>query len=515
MALGVILTKSIGRGLAAIVLMVAVTLSTPARAEWREATSEHFVIVSGGSEAQLVRMSQRLEAVHWLLTQATGVTTIDNGAKVRIYLVDDIGDVRRAKGLPSSSNTAGFYQPTDEGAIAVVPRNQDEFSTTILFHEYAHHFMLQYMRAAFPRWYVEGFAELISTASFEREGMISYGKVAEHRGYELQSEPWVPISRMMAAPSATDERAGSASYGQYWLAAHYFVFAPERRGQLRAYISAINNGGSPETAQSHFTCGMEQLDRDMRRYLRQNRFSYQQAPIPADVARSPTIRVMRPGEAAMIDDELQSWRPMTAEAHVPIAARVAALVARYPDDPAVGLLHARLLAYANRFADAEAAADRVLTIDPANVRALALKGRVMLESRAENGGEMDAAFVRQARGYIARANRLDPEDQIPLIAYFDSFRLAGEPATELAIQGLYKASRLVPQYPQLRMTVAFELLRIRRLAEARAMLAPLALSPHRSSGQAFALQLMQWIDAGATGDMPLAVADPVVEATEN
>ena len=60
------------------------------------------------------------------------------------------------------------------GAIAVVPRNTgtDGVFTgqLVLFHEYAHHFMLQYAPAAYPAWYVEGFAEVVSTASFERKG---------------------------------------------------------------------------------------------------------------------------------------------------------------------------------------------------------------------------------------------------------------------------------------------------------------------------------------------------------
>ncbi len=494
-----------------LTLLAILAPISAANAEWREATSEHFVVVSGGSEAQLVRMSQRLEAVHWLMTLVTGVTQVDNGAKVRIYLVDDISDVHAAMGVRGNSDIAGFYRPSTEGAIAIVPRSEGAFSTTILFHEYAHHFMLQYMRSAYPAWYVEGFAEVLSTASFEREGIISYGKTAIHRAYELYGgERWVPASRMFAPRSATDQRAGIASYGQYWLTAHYFIFAADRRGQLRQFIQAINQGRSQEEAYSVFTGGIEQVNTDLRRYLRRNSFLYQPVPLPPEVMTAPIVRIMRPGEAAIIDDELQAARPMSAEDHLPVITRVAAIAARYPDDPAVAMLLARLHYYAGHYVEAEAAADRVLALEPANVRALTLKGQVMLEGRDDSGDAMDAAFVRRARSFIIRANRANPEDQMPLIAYFNSFRLAGEEAPAVALDGLFKASRLVPQEPGLRMMLAQELLQRRNLPAARILLAPLAYAPHQSQQQGYALQLLQWIDDGAEGGPPIFVPEPEV-----
>lgn len=501
----------LGRILRLIALTVLACGATAARAEWREATSEHFVVLSDGPQDQLVRFSQRLEALHWLLGQATGVTTPDNGARVRIYLVDDVSDVRRAMGV-RNTNAAGFYRPSIEGAIAVVPRDQGDFSATILYHEYAHHFMLQYLRNAYPAWYVEGFAELLATARFDRPGQISYGYVALHRSDELSFLPWTPLSRMMAPPSSEDDEAGVASYGQYWLATHYLVFSPERQGQLSAYVRLLNSGQSHEQAMSAFPGGIRQLDIDMRRYLRSNRFMYQTVSLPEGVMVAPSIRILRPGEAAIINDELQAARPMSAEAHIPIATRVRAVAARYPDDPAVALLEGRLWHYAERYAEAEQAIDRTLALDPANVHALTLKGQIMLEGRKAANGSFDPEFVRDARRYIVRANRTNPNHQLPFIAFYQSYRMLDEPAPQSALDGLARASRLVPQEPGLRMTVALELLDRRNLPGAREMLAPLALSPHRSSLQAYALALMEWVDAGAEGSRPEPPAAPASSA---
>ncbi|NWO96642.1 hypothetical protein GY976_26280, partial [Escherichia coli] len=49
-----------------------------------------------------------------------------------------------------------------------------------------------------------------------------------------------------------------------------------------------------------------------------------------------------------------------------------------------------------------------------------------------------------ARSTIARANRADSEYPLPLLAYYRSFAEAGEPAPDIAIEGLMKAADTVP-----------------------------------------------------------------------
>ena len=489
---------------------------SPAKAEWREATTDHFVIVSGGSEAELIRLGQRLEAVHWLMTQATGITPDERTVRVRIFLLDNIGDFHRVLGLRSSSDIAGIYLPGIEGAVALVPRNQSGgFSTNILFHEYAHHFMLQYLTTVYPPWYVEGFAELMSTASFERPDEITYGKVPLFRTNELLDDSWTPISRMFAPRTAADPSAGVADYSQYWLAAHYLTFAPERNGQMRNFLIALNTGRPLDEAYAAFPGGIQQLDRDMHRYLRQGRFRYLHLALPPDVLRTPSLRLLRRAEVAMLDAEMRAARTLSHDQTVALAAEVGALVARYPDDPAASRLHARLLLDAGNFAQAQVAADRVLAIDPGNVRALTYRGLAMLRGRHADGSPMDAAFVREARSYIVRANRANPDDQIPLIANYQSYQLADIPAPEIALEGLNKAMHLVPQESSLRMLLAQDLINRRRLPIARTILAPLAFDPHASGQQSFALQLLQWIDAGGEGDPPIYVEPPVTETDSN
>lgn len=493
--------------LSALLLVLTALLPSPASAEWREATSEHFVVVSGGSERELIRLSQRLEAVHWMLAQLTSVTPGDDAQKVRIYLVDNISDVHRAMGV-RNVDVAGFYRADVGGAIAVVPRNQGEFSTTILFHEYAHHFMLQYLQRVYPPWLVEGFAEFASTASFETDGKISIGRPATHRAYELGTEPWVPLSRMFAQRSADDERAGVASYGQYWLAAHYLIMDTDRRAQLNGFLNAYNSGASFDDALGQFTSGLDQLDRDMRAHLRRGRFTYAQIDLPADVLATPVVRVMREGEAALVPLELQASRSLDDEERTTLISQVNRLSARFPEDDAIHYQRAQLLFAAKDWAGTMAAADHVLADDPTHGRAATLRARAAINARVDSDTEVPMIEAAQLRRPIIAANRASPNDPMPLIAFYDSYRLFNQQPSESAVRGLVRASELVPQEPGLRMQAVLTLLdtdsieRSQRLTAARFLLAPVAYAPHSSGLQRYALRLVKWIDGGGEGDGP-------------
>ncbi len=500
--------KSAFRTVVAIAAML-LPLSA-AHAEWREATTPHFTVVSEGSERELVRMAQRLEALHWLLTQATGASPGEfPPVRVRIYMVGSVSDVHRAMGLaPGTSGATGFYRPGDEGALAVVPRNTGDGldSQTVLFHEYTHHFMMQYMRSPFPAWFVEGFAEVASTSRFEREGTITWGRVANHRQQELQYVDWVPLSQFMSAGYNIQRGDRSPSYGQYWLLAHYLIFSEERRGELRNYIAARNRGASEEDALASFAGGLVALERGARRYQSNATFAYRRPDLPAAVMATPLIRVMSEGEGAIIADELQSTRNLDEDALTALAQRLAGHAARYPGNIAVALLNTRVLLKAERFAEAEAEAARALTLVRDHPRALAYRAASALRAREASGGAMDEAFVARARSYLVRANRLAPDDPVALIGYYQSFNLAGEAAPDVAVDGLHKAMRLLPQLSWLRLQLAIELINRGQRDMVPPILEPLAYSHHRSGAQEQALELLRWVRSGATGVMPTTFA---------
>jgi hypothetical protein len=470
--------------------------AAPAQAAWQRAESKHFVIYSDGSDKDLRRYAARLEAVHWLMKAAIGATESGNIVKVRVYLVPDVDDVKRLVGAPGS-DIAGFYRPGTAGAIAVVPRYTGGDGTftgeLVLFHEYAHHFMLQYSPVAFPSWYVEGFAEIVSTASFERKGAISYGRAASHRQYEIQLGNWIPLPKLIDGSYRDMPPAQTGSfYGQSWLLSHYLTFSDTRKGQLRGFISAINRGVAPTEAAKVFG-DLAQLQRELRIYGEGGSFPFRAPALPADLDVSAVVAPVPPGEAALINERIELGRfSRTTKTDAEKAARaawmsaLAAKVAKLGSDPDALQLLADAQCAIEDWTACGATADRLLAVAPARPGAMLRKGEALLRATKPD--------YAGARDWIGKANRAEPDAPEPLIAYYESFLREGRAPPETALEGLIKAQQAVPQDSGTRLTLASALIGERRIEDARLLLRPLAYSPHRAGDQKAAQAMLDSLD---------------------
>ena len=315
----------------------AISVKGQTQSKWKEAESDHFKIYSDGDEKSLARLSGRLEAIHYLLSIATNMREPDdaNIVKVKVYSVANIADVQHLLGDPNA-NAAGYYDPQLAGPISVIPRDAGNSGTfsgeLVLFHEYAHHFMLQYQPAAYPAWYVEGFAELVSTASFERDGAITYGKPARHREGELRYTRRYPAAKMVDGRYLDESRdAENWDYGDAWAVTHYLTFSEKRRGQLKAYLNAINSGQSFADAAKVFG-DVNDLTREVGIYVDSGSYPYKTPPLPPEVMKAPVIRTLTLAEADFIDDgiimerlaristkeEYEAWTKVRAETKYPV-----------------------------------------------------------------------------------------------------------------------------------------------------------------------------------------------------
>lgn len=483
--------------------------AAPASAEWREAKTKHFLIYSQDNEAKLHKFAERLEAVHALMLMATGKQDQENPYPVRVYVVADTQAVQSYMEHPNS-NVAGFYRPLVTGPIAITPRdtgsNDASFSQQlVLFHEYAHHFMLQYFPSAYPAWYVEGWAELVSTASFEKPGYISYGKAADHRRYELDlNDNLITATRLITVRQKdlnSEER--SRFYGASWLLTHFLTFDDKRRGQLTAYLAAFNTGASPADAAKVFG-DPRTLDRDLDKYLAGGNFSYRQPQVPADVGRNITIRILAADESAMLPLEMEFTKPMKPDAAKAFAARVEAAAAQFPDGPEAQMLAAEVDLDAGLLDPAERAARRAVALAPGNARARYFLGAVELERAEKTDGDKRTTLAAAGKADVLAANRLDPDDPLPLIGFYRSFGAAGRAAPEAGRNALMAAVQIVPQDGNTRLMLVRDLLGRGDKPHAIILLKPLAYDVHGGGGSALALKMLDILEGRATGD-PLAV----------
>jgi tetratricopeptide (TPR) repeat protein len=124
-----------------------------------------------------------------------------------------------------------------------------------------------------------------------------------------------------------------------------------------------------------------------------------------------------------------------------------------------------------------AALDKLLAAKPEHVRGNVLLGQLQLYELRQKG-ETDPAAWKTARRPIQIANRADPNDPIPLYAYFQSFLIERTRPSDMAIKGLERAFVLTPENLNLRSAYAVSLAHLGRFEPAINLAKTVAFDPH-------------------------------------
>jgi len=481
-------------------------LPSAARADWLEASSEHFVVYADDSEKDIERFSRQLESYHKAMELVTGVETgtPSPSNRVTVFVVRNEREVRRLFG-EGGRNVGGFYIPRAGGSLAIIPsvraRSRDiHYSMIVLLHEYAHHFLISNSRIPQPRWVSEGGAEFFASAEFERDGGMSLGRPAAHRAGELWYAREVRAEELLDPNTYEKRRTGryDAFYGKSWLLYHYLTFEEERSGQLREYLVELAQGqGSREAAEAVFG-DFGELDDELERYMRQPRM-LSMVFRAEQVASGPvTVRRLREGEAEMMPVRIRSRRGVTTEQAAELLVDAREVAAEYPDDPAVLAALAEAEYDAGNDAEAIAAADKALALDPAQTNAYVQKGYALFRRAAE--ADDRAAAYREAIGPFVELNRIENDHPLPLVYFHRSFVERGAEPSELAQHGLERAAELAPFDLGLRFSVAIQHLQGGRAAQARSDLVPIAYNPHGGEMAPLAQAMIEALDSAADSD---------------
>lgn len=488
--------------LLALALSVAAAVS-PAQAAWRQASTAHFVIYSEDDEKSLREFATKLEKYDAAMRYMRGLPDpeVSPNNRLTVFVVPDLLAVRKLYGKGGGS-VGGFYRGSASGSVAITPRNTGPSDTwdmnaqIVLLHEYAHHFMMQNYPGAFPAWLIEGFAEFNSTARFERDGGVGIGLPANHRAYGLLDTQQIGLEKLLTS-SVEDlkDEARDGFYGRGWLLTHYLTLRPVRRGQLTAYLALINSGTDSLAAAKKAYGDLGKLEEELDRYVRQRTLGYVKLPPNSITIKPISVRTLGPGEAAVMDVRIRSKRGVDearAKALLPLARKAAA---PYPRDVLAQVTLAEAAYDAEEYAEAEAAADRALAVDPKSVEALIYKGRVKM-ALAEAANATDAATWREVRRWYLAANKVEPDDPEPLMLFYSSFLAAGDKPTANAALGLEQALGLAPQDHSLRWMVAYQHLRDDKPEHARQALAPVAFNPHGGEEAKAAARILAKLASG-------------------
>ena len=188
--------------------------------------------------------------------------------------------------------------------------------------------MYQYFNNAYPAWYIEGFAEVVSTAVLSPERIV-IGRANPARTRDLLSTTWLPMERVLTTSTSQfrDGREAAMFYAQSWLFAHYLLLTPGANAQFATYVRELRSGRPAlEAFQQGFGVTPSEMQATLRRiFARQSQRHRADAAHPR--RRATNDRDATPRQFATSDDARDTFGERQ---HHPGRGQSAAACARSP-----------------------------------------------------------------------------------------------------------------------------------------------------------------------------------------
>lgn len=494
--------KVLGRCLQVLALSACLGASAEAAENWVRAESEHFVITSSTTAAKTVTYVQKLEAFHSLTNLLLGGAGGATQAKFQIYLLADPEQMKVVR--PNfSDNVGGVYFHCGEGSIAYAKApgyGQQDANLTTLFHEYAHHVMFQHARTYYPAWFIEGFAEYLSTAYPDR-GSISIGESSTMRNYTLGKESWIGFDKIIDpkfridGDKNADPRTMWRFYAQSWLLAHYMLSDPARTKALYAYFTAVGGGADPIASWESATgIKIDTLQRVLQRYS-DNMF-FMNVPI-ADYPES-AIRITqlpKGSEQYVLKASLLTTCP-TWEYGKTLLAGIAAQKTALAGDPEYRLELAKAQLLFGELGEAETALTELQAARPDDFDVNYLMGRVRFAQAERAEGATKSERMDQARAFFIAAYHAKKLDAANMYYLARSFGNKPDYPDANVLNAADSAHYLAPSVWEYAFLDFWVNLRNNRRDKAAAVLAPLGNDPHNAAQAARVQKALEAIKAG-------------------
>lgn len=455
-----------------------------AAGEWLHTQTPAFSLYGRVSAKTLVEMAHDLEDFDGLLRTLHSVDTRLSGKPLPIYVVPRLFDLQKV--IPGLK-AGGFYSASvgDVFAVTTLEGDQDD-SRRVLFHEYTHHFMMQYAPAAYPAWLVEGYAEYFETARFKSDSVelgVTNSSIAFLRG-----QAWIPFDQILGrrARAASREYDVQAFYAQSWLLTHYMMLDPERFARLARYTQAVAAGGDPVALMPEAAgVPLDELPRVLRSYM--GSLPGKRIARPPSTAGRLEVTRLPPSADDLILENQRLKRGVPKADRAEVLATIRERAARYPGDRLAEMTLARAENDYGDRAKAQVLLKQRIAADPRDVEALQTLGySLMLQARADRA--QAPQLLREAREWFGKGFAVDPDNALLLYDFGVSRRDEPSYPSDNVLNVLLKAQQLAPQVGQFRMAAADALMRRERFDEAVAMVEPVLNNPHGGPGLAEARQ---------------------------
>jgi hypothetical protein len=490
--------------LSAVLLMLLAPAAAAQDGRWFRAETPHFIVYSDAREAQVREVAVTLERFDTVLRTLIPPPR-ESPAKLEIYLLRRRDMLWRVSpDLPSDA--AGFYTASPEivAAFAAFRDAGGLESQEILFHEYAHHYMLHNFTQAYPGWYVEGFAEVVQTVEFRGDQAI-IGRFSENRAAWLVSSSWLQMDRVLASHRQRFSRDETALfYAQSWLMTHYLMLNTGQNDPFLAYLSAIQSGGDTlEAFEPAFGMTPADFQRALRAYTR-NDLPVYGLPVPASAVAAPQITRLSAAADRLLLIEARMRLDQGEEADAEFLQRAETTAAEFAGDAHAQRVLARAAIMRGAYQLARTVLEPLAGAESTDVEAHYLMGLSYVVEAAQGPGEQCAETARQSRRHFVRAHRLNGLHVANQYRYASSWQCDAE-MPDTARDVLLNAYGLAPQVEEIRLNTAVALMQDGEFEEAARMIRSVVYSPHRRQPNEDD-DLQDLLEAAERGELPVPTA---------
>jgi len=336
--------------------------------DWREAETEHVIVLSNGGERELTRIAHDLERLHFLLSVLLNRTDkADETIKLRVTLIGDVMqftamDLRNLRWQQGPFNDAfdirRYYDPREDGAVMATTRidqravlergvpisqalmglqlpgvggangspamqsglfglqsqpdlipNVNEQSVPLsaagmVQAGFAQHFLQTYFPAAYPRWYLDGFGQVFSTMTARGEGVLEYGRAPVGSSSVLQKFGSYPLADVLSGRYL--EQRGDRTR---WTPVHawmltHFLFFSPTRSGQFRQYLRAIANGTEPAKATAIFGDLDALAVELRSYYRAKK-PYEQMTYPVARAETPVVRRLTSAQAAFVIGRLE------------------------------------------------------------------------------------------------------------------------------------------------------------------------------------------------------------------
>jgi TonB family protein len=351
-----------------------ITFAAVSRAQtssWVEVRSQHFVVVSNGTEEESRDAALQFERMRAVFQKLFPETNLDTATPALVLAIADRATMERLEptayiGLTQSYLAGLFLRWPERDYILVWLNAPGLHPYSPIYHEYTH-FVLHRSGQWMPVWLDEGLAEYFKTTEIA-DDEIRIGKADARTVTFLEQNRLLPLATLFAvdqhSPYYHEDGKTSIFYSESWALTHYLKMKDSRDGRnhLADYLGYVQNGSDPVTAATRAFGNLDLLQSELQKYINSQGYAYSRMAGSVDVDSS-------------------------------------SLVARNITPQEMDLARADFLAHDGRGSDGRALLDGVLRDEPGNVRALEIMGFLNIREHR----------FQEARQFCERAIKADDQ----------------------------------------------------------------------------------------------------------